>query len=230
MIIDVSGIPINVEKKSIKNMHIYVKPPYGDVYITAPNTVKDSAIVVFARMNILWIKKQISDFNNQLRADIRQYISGESYYLWGKQYFLEFKENRSKNILTFTGNKMILEMKQESTIKQRENFVHQQYRQILKAKLLELLPKWEQKTGLFCNSFIVKNMSTYWGTCNHTTKNICFNTQLAQKPQECLEYIILHELTHIKIKNHDKSFQDFLDKFMPFWREIKKMLNELKLN
>ena len=101
---------------------------------------------------------------------------------------------------------------------------------MLKEKIELYLPKWEQISGLYCDSWQTKYMTTRWGTCNTATKKIWFNLQLAKKPVECLEYVMLHELAHLKVRNHGKDFVAILDKYMPYWRETRKLLNELKLD
>ena len=68
-------------------------------------------------------------------------------------------------------------------------------------------------------------MTTRWGTCNIHKKKLWFNLQLAKKTPECLEYVILHELAHLKVKNHNNEFIAILDAYMPNWREIKRKLN-----
>lgn len=73
-------------------------------------------------------------------------------------------------------------------------------------------------------------MSTRWGTCSVTTKKIWLNLQLSKKPIQCLEYVILHELAHLREKNHGEEFVAILDEFMPYWRDIKKQLNDSKLD
>ena len=83
---------------------------------------------------------------------------------------------------------------------------------------------------MYCDSWQTKYMTTRWGTCNTNTKKIWLNLQLAKKPVECIEYIILHELAHLKVKNHGSDFVAILDSYMPYWREIKKKLNEQVLD
>ena len=73
-------------------------------------------------------------------------------------------------------------------------------------------------------------MTTKWGTCNTSTRKIWLNLQLAKKPIECLEYVILHELAHLKVKNHGPEFVQILDQNMPYWREYRKLLNDSKLD
>ena len=132
--------------------------------------------------------------------------------------------------LVFSGDRAILTVRKESTAKQREAFVNEWYREQLKREVAKYLPKWEKITGLYCSGWQSKYMTTKWGTCNTNTRKIWLNLQLAKKPIECLEYVILHELAHLKVKNHGPEFVAVLDQHMPQWQERKKLLNESKLD
>lgn len=224
MQISISGIDVLVNKKNIKNMHLSVKPPLGNVVVSAPLLMTQKSIENFIRLNIDWIKKQQVKFINQPRMAERKYVSGETYYILGKQYFLEVV-SESKRLFKLNGNKIILGMKKESTVEQRERFVREEFRKILIEQLNRLVPKWEEKTGLYCDTFRTKYMLTRWGTCNSKAKRIWINLQMVEKPLECLEYVILHELTHIKVANHGKSFIAIMDKYMPDWKDRKNILN-----
>ena len=100
------------------------------------------------------------------------------------------------------------------------------YRGLLKAEVEKYLPKWETATGFSASGWQSKYMKTKWGTCNTSTGKIWLNLQLAKKPVECLEYVILHELAHLRVKDHGPEFTAILDKYMPYWRERKRQLNE----
>lgn len=230
MQIIISELSIEVIKKNIKNLHLSVLPPNGHVRISAPMSMSEESIKMFARTKIGWIRKQQQKFENQPRQDKREFITGETLYVLGKQYFLVVNYSYKGNSLKLNGNQAFLTVRKESTAEQRENYVNEWYRAILKLEILKLLPKWEKMTGLFCNNWQTKNMSTRWGTCNVITKKIWLNLQLAKKPIQCLEYVILHELAHLKEKNHGKEFIAILDEFMPYWREVKKQLNDSKLD
>jgi len=220
----ISGIPIEVCKKNIKNMHLYVKPPNGNVMVSAPLSMSDEAIERFVRTKINWIKKQVAKFDNQPRQSEREYISGETLYVWGKQYFIQ-TEYGNKNLLVLSGDKAILTIRKESTAEQRESFVREWYRILLKAETTRVLPKWEKITGLKSSSWQTKYMTTRWGSCNTKTGKIWLNLQLAKKTPECLEYVILHELIHLVEKSHNDRFIALMDKYMPMWREVKATLN-----
>lgn len=222
--LNISGIPIEVCKKNIKNMHLYVKAPNGHVMVSAPHSMSDAAIEHFVRTKATWIKKQVANFNNQLRQSERKYVSGESIYVWGKQYYLQI-EYGNKSSLVLSGDKAILTVREESSTEQRESFIREWDRKILKAEITRLLPKWESRTGLEVSGWQTKYMTTRWGTCNEKTGKIWLNLQLAKKTPECLEYVILHELIHLVEKKHNEHFFSMMDKYMPMWREIKNSLN-----
>ena len=230
MQIELSGITIDIQKKNIKNMHLAVLPPDGKVRVSAPMHLSDESIAMFVRTKLGWIKKQQEKFANQPRQSEREYISGETLYVFGKQYFLRVMYSYKGSSLVLKGNEAILTVRKESTARQREAFVNEWYRDLLKERINVYLPKWEQITGLYCNSWQTKYMTTRWGTCNTNTRKIWLNLQLAKKPIECLEYVILHELAHLKVKNHGKDFIAILDTYMPYWRDTRKLLNELKLD
>jgi len=225
MQITVSGIPVEVCKKSIKNMHLYVKPPAGKVIVSAPLGMSDRAIEHFVRTKLAWVKTQINNFAVQPRQSERQYVSGESFYVWGKQYFLQVNYTTGKNTLALSGDKATLAVHKGSGAKQRDNFVKEWYRGILKEEIARLLPKWEKLTGIKCAGWQTKYMTTRWGTCNVAKRKIWLNLQLAKKTPECLEYIILHELLHLVEKKHNERFAALMDQYMPYWREIKNKLN-----
>lgn len=224
MILNISGILIEVNKKDIKNMHLSVKPPDGNVYVSAPITMSDEAVERFIRTKMSWIKKQIAKFENQPRQTEREYVSGETLFVWGKQYFLQTTEG-VKNSIVLSGNKLIFTIRKGSTVKNKETFIREWYREILKAEIAKILPKWEGITGLQASSWQTKYMTTKWGSCNTKTGKIWINLQLAKKSPECLEYVILHELLHLVERNHNENFILLMDKYMPMWREIRATLN-----
>ena len=227
MIID--GIGVRIDRKKIKNMHLYVKPPDGVVSVSAPLRMSAVTIERFVRAKIGWVRKQQENFARQPRQAPRRYVSGETLYLWGKQYFLQV-DYGNRYSLSLSGDSAMLIVRNGSTIAQRENFVREWYRELLKEEITRTLPKWEAATGLKSDSWQTRYMTSKWGTCNISKRKIWFNLELAKKPIECLEYIILHELAHLRVRNHNAAFAALLDKHMPFWREVKKRLNEQTLD
>ena len=94
----------------------------------------------------------------------------------------------------------------------------------------ELIAKWEKVIGVKSNEFGIKKMRTKWGTCNTEAKRIWLNLELAKKPKECLEYIIVHELVHLVERSHNQHFVKLMDEFMPKWRFHRDELNRLPVS
>ena len=97
-------------------------------------------------------------------------------------------------------------------------------RAALKARIAKYLPLWVQRTGLRPSAWHVRSMKTRWGSCNTRTGSINFALQLARKDDECLNDIILHDLSHLRVPNHGPEFKAILDQYMPDWRSIRKRL------
>jgi len=230
MIVQIADIQIKIIKKDIKNMHLYVKPPDGHVEVSAPKGMSNESIQLFIRTKLGWIRKQQAKFVEQGRQSERLYVSGETLYVWGKPYYLRVQYSHRGNSLLLNGDEAILTVREESTPKQRENWVNEWYRSQLKEQIERRLPLWEAKTNLYPTEWQTKYMTTRWGTCNTKSGKIWFNLQLAKKPVECLDYVILHEIIHLRVRNHSTEFIALMDSFMQNWRDIRKELNDSKLD
>lgn len=221
----ISGIPVTVNRKKIKNMYIRVKRPHGEVVVSAPETMRKKTIVYFVQERVEWIRDMQEQMLKYSYPEERQYVSGESVILWGKKYTLQVEQGGKRNAVVLSDDRVILTMRKESTPQQREKCLKEWQRSLLKMEIERILPVWEERTGLYCSDWQTKDMKSRWGTCNTETKKIWINLQLAQKSPECLEYVILHELAHLKERNHGPKFKAILDHYMPEWREVRKRLN-----
>jgi predicted metal-dependent hydrolase len=224
--LNVGGIEITAEKKYIKNMYIRVVPPDGKVRITAPMAATEDAIRMFAESRISWIEKQRKKFVDKPRQAELRYVTGESFYLWGNRYYLNVVYSSICNDVALSGQRIFLQVRPDSTPQQRANVMDNWYREILKEAITPVFEKCERLVGVSAREWQIKNMRTRWGTCNVTEKTIWLNLQLAKKPPECLEYVIVHELVHLLEKSHNDTFRAYMDRFYPNWRTVKARLNE----
>lgn len=222
----IDNIEIEVTRKDIKNVHLYVKPPEGKVTLSCPFSFSDENIEFFLRTKLGWIKKQQSRFQKHERQTTREYVSGETVYLLGNPYFLIVKESKKSYSIALNGKNIVFTVRSGSTIQQKNSFFNEWYRKNLREEIDKRLQIWESKTGLYATSYQIKDMKTRWGSCNHEKKTLLFNLQLAKKDFQAISYVILHELAHIQSNHHDAEFISILDKYMPNWREIKKGLND----
>ena len=197
--------------------------------VAAPIEITDDALIAFASSKLSWIKEQIAKFSNQERESKREYVSGESFYLFGKRYLLNINYGKRNNI-ALTNDRAILEIKNDLTEEQKTNYVSKWYRYQLKNKVSELIKIWSNKIKLFPDSWQIKDMKTKWGSCTKKSKKLWFNLQLAKKPIECIEYVVIHELIHLKHEKHNDAFKSMLSTYMPNWQDRKDKLNSFILD
>jgi predicted metal-dependent hydrolase len=227
--IDVGGIPVDVIFKNIKNIHLSVHPPTGRVRISAPKRMKLDTLRVYAISKINWIKKHQKKFQEQERETRREYLDRESHFVWGKRYLLKVSEvNRSPSI-ELKHNEMILTVRPGAGMEKREAVVTAWYRDQVRNASTPLIAKWELILGVKANRVIVRRMRTRWGSCTPKRGTIRLNTELAKKPPECLEYVVVHELVHLLEPSHNATFIGLMDKSMPQWRHFKDELNRAPL-
>lgn len=98
------------------------------------------------------------------------------------------------------------------------------YEKQMREHLPERILHWEQITGLGPASYVLKNMKSRWGSCNQGKKRICLNIQLAAYPPECLDYVIVHELCHLKVPDHSARFWREVERYIPSWRQAREQL------
>lgn len=227
----VENIEALVVRKPIKNLHLSVLPPLGKVRVTAPLAMKDEAIRTFLATKLVWIRKQQKRFEGQERQTRREYVSGESHYLWGKRYRLEVVyENKPSSVSIRGKDKLILSVRPNSYRAKREQVMMNWYRKKLRRAARALLERWQKKIGIQVDSWGIRRMKTRWGTCNQKAGRIWLNLELAKKPEHCLDFIIVHEMTHLLEKKHNDRFRAHMDKFLPRWRQYKEELNRTVLS
>ena len=112
------------------------------------------------------------------------------------------------------------------SLEERRKTMIEFYRHEIKSAIPDVLEKSIAVVGMEPDEWRVKNMKTRWGTCNTREKRIWINLQLAKKSPQCLDYVMIHELTHLIVPNHGSQFKAYMDKFYPNWREVRKLLNK----
>lgn len=220
-------IHVDVIRKDIKNVHLSVYPPSGAVRIAAPEWMTMDAIRLFAINKLGWIKREQQKLRAQPRETPREYLERESHYVWGRRYLLRVIERDAVPRIDLTPRRLELQVRPGTDIARRDELLASWYRANVKQALPALLEQWEPRVGVRANRVFVQRMKTKWGSCNPTSGNIRLNTELAKKPPECLEYILVHELVHVKHPTHDANFQTLISRLLPHWRDCRGMLNEL---
>jgi len=221
------GIAVDVVFKDIKNVHLSVYPPSGKVRISAPLRMSADTLRVYAISKLDWIKQQQQKLQAQERETPREYLDRESHYVWGARYLLKVVEQDTAPAVELKHSKMLLRVRPGSGEEKKQVVLEEWYREQLKISVPPLIAKWQPLMGVKVERFFVQRMKTKWGSCNPGSGTIRLNTDLAKKPRECLEYIVVHEMAHLLEPTHNSRFIAFMDQFMPNWRFYREQLNHL---
>jgi predicted metal-dependent hydrolase len=225
--IKLGDLSVDVTFKDIKNLHLTVHPPAGRVSISAPRRMELDAIRVFAISRLEWIKKQRRQIRDQAREPVCEYVDRESHYVWGRRYLLSVHEPADRSSVELKPTRLVLHLRAGTSSSKRRALVDAWYRDQLRRAAPPLIAKWERRMSVEVARFHVRRMKTRWGSCNPATGSILLNTDLAKKPRECLEYIVVHEMVHLLEPTHNARFVSLMDRFMPLWKNHKAMLNRL---
>lgn len=225
--ITINGLEVEVVRKAIKNLHLGVYPPEGRVRVAAPEAMSDDAIRMAVIMRISWIKKQKATFEGQNRETKREMVGGESHYFLGQRYRLNVVEHDGPSDVVIR-NKSIMDLhvRQSFDVSERQKALNHWYRDQLKDIVPPLLEKWCASLEVQISDWGIKRMKTIWGSCNPEDRRIWINLELAKKPIRCIEYVILHELLHLKERHHGEKFVKLMNSMMPKWQAIRDELNQ----
>lgn len=227
--LEIGSIAMQLNRKPIKHLHISVLPPDGKVRVSAPVSMSDTAIRMAVINRLAWIKKQQRDFAQQPRQSSREMVSGERHYLWGKPYRLDVKEVSGKHRVEVGRDWLRLYINPGTTLENKAKALNGFYREALRKRVDTLLPGWLEQIDVSIAALGVKKMKTKWGSCNIQAGRIWLNLELAKKPPECLEYILVHELIHLHERHHNERFKALMDRHLPDWRERRNLLNSRPL-
>lgn len=211
------------KKRGQKNIYLRVKAPDARIVVSAPAICSDEMIEKFVLSNLTYIKKMQDKIKNEQKKSY-QFIQGEHHYLFGEPYQLEVVYSQ-KTTVQKSQSQIILTTPKNSSLEKRQKAIKEWYRDELKKALDKSIEKCEALSGLRANEYKIKQMKTLWGSCNIAHKRIWLNLELAKKPKICLEYVIIHELTHLIERGHTKRFYALVEQFYPTWREAKKLLS-----
>lgn len=225
--IELGDISVEVIKKDIRNVHLSVYPPAGRVRISAPLRMDKDTIRVFAIARLGWIRRQQRKLREQERESEREYLNRESHYVWGKRYLLRVVERDAAPSVEQKHSVLVLNVRPGASDAKKQEVLERFYREQIRKNLPRLIAKWERVIGVNVRDFYVQRMKTKWGSCSVPARTIRLNSELAKKPRECLEYIVVHEMVHLLERTHNRRFMSLMEQFMPRWQSHRELLNRL---
>lgn len=192
--------------------------------------VSDSAVRLAVIGKLGWIRRHQARFAAQPRQSAREMVSGESHYYLGRRYRLRVVEHDRAGRVVLRGSTMLeLYVPRGTDVEYRTRILLGWYRKRLRELIPPLLAKWEAKLDEQVSHVGIKRMKTKWGSCNADARRIWLNLELAKKPIQCLEYIVVHEMVHFIERHHDGRFTALMDECLPRWRAYRDELNHTPL-
>lgn len=229
--LQIGNIQVLVVRKPIKNLHLSILPPDGKVRVSSPLRLKEDAIRTLIATRIPWIRKHQATMRAQERESPREYVAGESHYLFGRRYRLDVEVKNSQPLVYLKGkSRIVMHTRPEASARSREHLLKEWYRSELRPVAGDLLDQWSRRIGVEPVSWDIKRMKTRWGTCHQEASRIWLNLELAKKPIGCIEYVVVHELVHLIERKHNERFMDLMTGYLPKWRSAKEELNRLMLS
>lgn len=212
------GIETEITKKRVKNVSIRVSES-GDVFLTVPYGISEEKAYEFFKSKIEWIIRAVEKSENYRKTEISD---GGELFVYGRKMRLKvFKGDEEQVVLN--DEIMTVIAKNEERVK---TAVIRYLERLLEEILIEYFNKWEEITGLKSSEVKVRKMKSRWGSCTPRTKEIRMSFYLVSMPVECIEYVVLHELIHIRYPNHQQGFKGALSRYMPDWKTRRRYLKD----
>ena len=228
--IQLGEISITVTRKDIKNVHLTVHPPEGRVTLAAPTNTRLEVARAYAISKMVWIRDQQKKLVFQARETPRQFVDRESHHVWGRRYLMTIDYQDAKPSVVLSNKRITLVVRHGSSEEKRAEVINDWHKSLMHQVVPPLIQKWERKLRVRVSGYFLQRMKTKWGSCNHSAGNIRLNTELAKKPKDLLEYVIVHEMAHLLEPTHNDQFIAILEEHYPSWREARAELNELPLS
>lgn len=229
----VKGLAVAVLRKRVKNLHLRVRPPHGEVQLTIPLFVREDAIHSLISDRFDWIKRQQEKFKNYMPPTPQNMVSGEQHYFRGQAYVLNVVPARGVGRVEWypadngADPVLLMSARENSTALYRKKILQNWYREQLLLIIPPLLEKWQLQMGVEVVGWGVKKMKSRWGSCHTRDKYIWLSLDLIKAAPICLEYVLVHELVHLLEASHNQRFKMLMDRFMPDWRLHKAELNKI---
>ena len=214
----IDDILAEVVRKPVRQLRLSIRPPQGSLRITVPLRTTEATIRDVVLRKQSWIRKHQAAFRQRVPTPTLQYEAGETHYYQGQALRLCVHEQAGRAHVRLLPGELHLHVPLGATAEQRAQVLAKWRRAQLQAQVPALLAKWEPVVGAQAAAWGIKQMKTRWGTCSIRARRIWLSLELSQWPVACLEYVVVHELTHLHERLHNERFWHLLGQAMPEWQ------------
>ena len=214
-------------KQDRKTLSLTVTPDLK-IILKCPHKADDQKIEAFLKRKWFWLEKQLSFFKKYQRNIYeKEYISGEGYLYLGRQYKLVVRRGKEDSVTLTKGKLLVSTIKTVGDGKYNKKLINawfmEKTEKIFQERFSAMLSKFDYKNTPILG---IREMKKRWGSFLNKDK-IFLNPKLINMPKECIDYVVVHELCHLRYKNHDKRFFELFNKKFPKWQKVKDKLEIL---
>lgn len=208
-----------------ENLKIIVYPDQT-VFIKAPSPRSIPQVLEKLKKRAAWIIKQLNYFDQfRPRSPEPTYVSGESFYYLGRQYRLKVIQDATENVKLIGRYIRVQTSDKNDTVRVKAllDKWYKQHAETIFNRRLDICHESAKRYNINRPEFKLRSMKKRWGSCN-ISGGILLNTQLVRAPLRCIDYVIIHELCHLKYPAHSDKFFRLLTRLLPDWKERKERL------
>ena len=220
-------IAYTVNKAKVKNFYISIQN--GEVVIKAPWYVTSSQIQDVVESKRKWIMEKLEEYQKSPRK-AKEYLDGEKFQILGEEYSLNiYYKDINNAILNVENGKIViilpLRYAEEDNTEQIKKMIDKMYYMVAEREVEAAMEKTRKMVGLAPEEYRIKKTKSVWGSCSSNRK-ITINQNLMMYSRKAVEYVVLHEVCHLKYMNHSKKFWEMVEKYMPDYKDAEKELKK----
>lgn len=214
---------------SSKRKTIALQVKQGQLIVRAPSYLSDKQVAQFVETKRLWIDKKLLNSHTLIKnsSDAFNYCCGDKLFVFGEECLLRIQLGSDTELALIESVFFItLTQQQFSAVDKKEiikELIQQWFNEQIKLYIRDNLFVFEKRMGLYSTSTKVRIYKSRWGSCN-SKKQLTFNALLAMAPKRVIDYVIVHELSHLRHMNHSTRFWQLVSIFCPDFMESKQWL------
>ncbi len=221
----VEELEIEVTRKNIRHIYLRVLPPDGLARISAPRHVDDASLRRFIADRLDWIRRHREAIRARTPQQTPEFNDGDTLSLLGAERRLKISFTPGPRRVVEHEDVLELRVRPDDDTAVRARVYERFLRARLKREIARLLTLWCPRLGVAPPLCSLRLMRTRWGSCSPTLGRMRLNPRLAEKPLRCLEYVLVHELAHLREPGHGARFKALMDGLLPPWRALRAELN-----
>lgn len=224
--IEVGGLSVGVVRKRMRTLRLRVVAPRGEVRVSVPWHTPMAAVRQFVAEHLSWIEGQRQRLARMPPPKRSSLVDGEVHLVQGEECRLEVHDASGREHVSWLPpGRLLLHVSPQASTAEREHLLRAWYAERMRERVPELLQRWQPALGVELASWTRRWMTSRWGSCNPQRRRICLNLELMRRRPECLEYVVVHELVHLRERGHGPRFVALMDQYLPDWRRWRSELN-----